>query len=302
MNDLQIDYFMAVATNLSFTKTSEELFVSQPAISKQISLMEKELGVKLFIRNNKKTRLTPAGELYYEFYRDYKKNLRATMNKAKALQNEDPEVIHIGFVEGWDLSRIVPLLLHEFAGKYPDTKVAIDCCGVKELATLLLTDGIQVALTMKNSLMGFNELEKNTVASTQKLLLYAADSKYATMENLRPEDFRHEKFFAPWEIVDKMISRIITGYCQPYGFTPELEFVHNNESMITCVRNNMGVAIVDDLVWCIDAPTLRYIRLDAWDDICVTKMKEGISEQTQYMAELLEKVMREQYNSTSAKK
>ena len=70
MNDLQIDYFMAVATNLSFTKTSEELFVSQPAISKQISLMEKELGVKLFIRNNKKTTLTKAGELYYEFVRD----------------------------------------------------------------------------------------------------------------------------------------------------------------------------------------------------------------------------------------
>ena len=44
MNDLQIDYFMAVATNLSFTKTSEELFVSQPAISRQISQLEKELG------------------------------------------------------------------------------------------------------------------------------------------------------------------------------------------------------------------------------------------------------------------
>ena len=70
MNDLQIDYFMAAATNLSFTKTSEELFVSQPAISKQISLMEKELGVKLFIRNNKKTTLTKAGELYYEFFRE----------------------------------------------------------------------------------------------------------------------------------------------------------------------------------------------------------------------------------------
>lgn len=51
MNDLQIDYFMAVATNSSFTKTSEELFVSQPAISKQIALLERELGVKLFIRN-----------------------------------------------------------------------------------------------------------------------------------------------------------------------------------------------------------------------------------------------------------
>ena len=58
MNDLQIDYFMAVGTNLSFTKTSQELYVSQPAISKQIKLMEEELGVRLFYRNNKKTELT----------------------------------------------------------------------------------------------------------------------------------------------------------------------------------------------------------------------------------------------------
>ena len=62
MNDLQIDYFMAVGTNLSFTKTSQELYVSQPAISKQIKLMEEELGVRLFYRNNKKTELTEAGK------------------------------------------------------------------------------------------------------------------------------------------------------------------------------------------------------------------------------------------------
>lgn len=72
MNDLQIDYFMAVATNLSFTKTSEELYVSQPAISKQISQLEKELGVKLFTRNNRKTELTDAGRLYFDFFNRYK--------------------------------------------------------------------------------------------------------------------------------------------------------------------------------------------------------------------------------------
>lgn len=72
MNDLQIDYFMAVATNLSFTKTSEELYVSQPAISKQISQLEKELGVKLFTRNNRKTELTDAGRLYFDLFNRYK--------------------------------------------------------------------------------------------------------------------------------------------------------------------------------------------------------------------------------------
>ena len=72
MNDLQIDYFMAVATNLSFTKTSRELYVSQPAISRQISQLEKELGVRLFVRNNQKTELTDAGRLYFDLFGRYK--------------------------------------------------------------------------------------------------------------------------------------------------------------------------------------------------------------------------------------
>lgn len=292
MNDLQIDYFMAVATNLSFTKTSEELFVSQPAISKQISLMEKELGVKLFIRNNKKTTLTKAGELYYEFFREYKKELRDTMYKAAALQQQDPEVIHVGFMEGWDLAEILPEVLRRFHDKYPNTRLAIDCCGVKELTTLLLTDNIQVALTMKNSLTDFNELYQNTVATTRKLLIYSPANEHAGAPDVNPSDFRHEKFFAPWEIVGKMITRVLTTYCEPYGFTPEIEFVHNSESVITCVRNNMGVAIVDDWVWCIHSPTLRYIELEAVDEICVTRMKEGVNEQTLFLTELLEDVVK----------
>ena len=105
MNDLQIDYFMAVATNLSFTKTSEELFVSQPAISKQISLMEKELGVKLFIRNNKKTTLTKAGELYYEFFREYKKEPGYHV-QGRGAAATGPGSYTCGFMEGWDLVEI----------------------------------------------------------------------------------------------------------------------------------------------------------------------------------------------------
>ena len=52
MNDLQIEYFLAAARNMSFSKAAQELFVSQPAISRQILALEQELGCPLVERLN----------------------------------------------------------------------------------------------------------------------------------------------------------------------------------------------------------------------------------------------------------
>ena len=59
-------YFKIVAKNLSFTKAAKECHISQPALSKQISLLENTLGFPVFDRNAGRIRLTPAGKAYYE--------------------------------------------------------------------------------------------------------------------------------------------------------------------------------------------------------------------------------------------
>lgn len=73
----RLKVFLSVASNLSFTKASEELYISQPAISKHISELEKIFQVRLFNREKGRIRLTREGEIFREnaltLMEDYKK-------------------------------------------------------------------------------------------------------------------------------------------------------------------------------------------------------------------------------------
>ncbi|MBR3201886.1 MAG: LysR family transcriptional regulator [Mogibacterium sp.] len=289
MNDLQIDYFMAVATNLSFTKTSEELFVSQPAISRQISQLEKELGCRLFRRNNQGTELTEEGRLYFDLFSKYKAEFINTKLKAERITGKNKAVMRVGFLEGWDLFKIIPPMMERFRAAYPDTEVIINCCGVKELATGLLTDTLDIVVTIQNSVRMYNEFECMDAANIGKILLFAASHPLAQkdLSELTLKDFSNDLFIAPWEIVDKMIIDAISNYTRPYGFVPKLRFVKNHESTVTCVRNNMGVMIADDWVWAKNADDLRWIPFKAQDAISIARLKTKDRNDVLAMEEIL---------------
>ncbi|MCD8232507.1 MAG: LysR family transcriptional regulator [Clostridiales bacterium] len=66
MNTAQLNYFLSAAKHLSFSEAAKEFYMTQPAISHQISDLEKELGAKLFSRTSRGVVLTKAGELFLE--------------------------------------------------------------------------------------------------------------------------------------------------------------------------------------------------------------------------------------------
>lgn len=61
MNTIQLECFIAVAEHLNFSRASEKLKITQPAVSHQIRTLEEELNVKLFKRTSKNVSLTPEG-------------------------------------------------------------------------------------------------------------------------------------------------------------------------------------------------------------------------------------------------
>ena len=65
MNTIQLECFLAVAEHLNFSKASQALKLTQPAVSHQIQTLEEELGVKLFIRHQPECGTDPGGNPVY---------------------------------------------------------------------------------------------------------------------------------------------------------------------------------------------------------------------------------------------
>lgn len=71
MSDFRLKVFQSVAKNLSFTKASQELFVSQPAITKHIQELEAAYQTRLFDRQGSRISLTEAGKLLLEHCNEF---------------------------------------------------------------------------------------------------------------------------------------------------------------------------------------------------------------------------------------
>lgn len=299
MNDLQIDYFMAVGTNLSFTKTSQELYVSQPAISKQIKLMEEELGVKLFYRNNKRTELTEAGKLFYEFFGNYKAERKNVTQKAVLLQDKERRSLKIGFLEGWDLTMILPEFTRRLREIFPEIEIEIDCAGVKELAASVLSGRLDLAMSLHNSLYDLDDFSCRDIGRAKKVLMYSSRSRHAELGAPEMGDFKDALFVAPTCIDDNVVARIVQSYCKPFGFTPEIKFVHNFEAMITYVRNDMGVAFADRWNWAINSSDVKHMDLNIADNMSIVTVSRDARPTIATAADILETVTTEAFSSSS---
>lgn len=129
MFDTNIDtnkyrFFLAVAECKSFSKATEYLHVSQPAVSHAIKELEEQLNVTLFIRNNKTVSLTEDGEkLKY-----YIKNAFDTISLAeKVLKEKDEDlngIIRIGIYSHISFF-MLPKVISEFTKKYPKSKFSL---------------------------------------------------------------------------------------------------------------------------------------------------------------------------------
>lgn len=116
-----LKYFVQVAATKNITKASENLNISQPALTKALHILEDELNTTLFIRSKKGVTLTEEGTILYEYAKNMFSTLNNTINIINDKKNNEAH-LYIGATTTNFLEPIIDVL-REFRKMYPNVKI-----------------------------------------------------------------------------------------------------------------------------------------------------------------------------------
>lgn len=136
MDVRQLKYFVAVANTRNFTRAAEQLHIAQPPLSRQIQLLEEDLGVQLILRNSRPLRLTEAGRSFYEQALQIINRLDQLKHTTQQIGLNQRQTLSIGFVAS-TLYGGLPMLVRKLRQHYPDLDIKlVELTSMQQLAAL----------------------------------------------------------------------------------------------------------------------------------------------------------------------
>lgn len=141
----QIQYFVQIARSGSFNRAASHLYIAQSALSRQIRLLEEELGVSLLVRHARGVHLTSAGELLLERADALLRFSRQLRDEVTALGSEPRGEVIIGLPPSLNDALAVPLLI-TMARRYPQVRLTTWVGTSMMLKGLVDTGAVDIAV------------------------------------------------------------------------------------------------------------------------------------------------------------
>jgi DNA-binding transcriptional LysR family regulator len=117
--------FLAVGEEQHFRRAAQRLRVAQPALSRQIQMLEEEIGFQLFERLPRGARITDAGTLFLEDARRLLQEIHDATARAKCIACGQSGTLRVGVVESISWHGIVPESFKLFRGRQPDAELQL---------------------------------------------------------------------------------------------------------------------------------------------------------------------------------
>jgi LysR family transcriptional regulator, cys regulon transcriptional activator len=143
----QLRYLAAVAqSGLNITAAAQKLHTSQPGVSKQIKLLEDELGFQIFVREGRNlTRITPAGQQVIERAMRILQEAQSIRSLSAELREEGKGSLSIGTTHT-QARYVLPGVIREFRTRYPQVRLNLHQGTSEQIAEMVISDRIDCAI------------------------------------------------------------------------------------------------------------------------------------------------------------
>ncbi len=144
--DIQsIQAFLAVSASGSFSRAAETLFLTQPAISKRIQVLEQELDIALFDRVGKSVRLTEAGRALLPSCKRIIEEIEESKRIVSNLRRTTSGVLHLATSHHVGLHRLPPVL-RDYARRYPEVELKLAFMESEQACQHIINGDIELAI------------------------------------------------------------------------------------------------------------------------------------------------------------
>ena len=195
MTLLQLQYFIAVVETGNFTHAARQVYTSQPTISRQVQMLEDELGYSLFNRNSKPLRLTEPGQILYEGMKEAISQINVTLEKAKTASEGKEGVLSISFQSGYYSEYMFFPIINKLREICPTLQIRSNKLFSWEQVKGLKNESIDVAIGLEFphwDELGFAVRELKEV---ETLIVMSTNHRLAQKETLEYYDLCGETFF-----------------------------------------------------------------------------------------------------------
>ncbi len=245
MNTSQMNCFLAAAECLNFTKAAERMHLSQPGLSRQISAMERELGVELFERGKSPVRLTAAGAICVEHFSRITEDFQKMLNQLTMAQRLEQGSIIIGAIEGQLVGLCYENVLNYVWSTRPNVKIKMSYYSISDLCKALVEGELDIAIMPEAEAERLPGVAFTRSHMEKCCLIVPSSHSKANAENPTLQDFKDEIFLVLAESDSEVLAKQHMEICQAAGFTPKQHVVPTVGTLTMLLEMGAGITVLD---------------------------------------------------------
>ncbi|OUT26814.1 LysR family transcriptional regulator [Acinetobacter nosocomialis P020] len=243
----QFQYFIKIVEEGSFTAASEKLFIAQSALSRQMKLLEEEIGFQLFDRTDKRVKLTAAGEVFYKKIKDNLLYLNEIIDLAKSVSEGKNRQIKIAHSSSIVMDHKKVQILKEVS-LTQQLSFEINTLSSEQQILALMNGEIDIGFIRPPVRHTLDEMSILKLYEEPLMVaMHIEHAKFAKAEKVYLKDLKDECFVTTPHADRGGLSYLVANLCLATGFTPQkAPILSRKVSQLQLVAANLGISIVPE--------------------------------------------------------